>query len=435
MYITFINMKKIISLLLFVILSFNVSLAFESSDSLFYQFYFPVGKSELNLSFRNNGATLDSLVANMNRLNKNAALQSVSLHSGASPEGGSTLNKRLSADRLQALKRMVQRHTSVPDSVFHLHSLNEDWVGLLLMVEKSEMPYKEDVLRIIRNTPVWVYQGNAIVDSRKRQLMSLYGGCPWRYMVQHFFPELRSGSVVVCKFKTQNVSDATTASSNNLVKRDTVILRDTVIKQVVCRDTIWLTSKWSDNLYMGLKTNLLYDALLVPNIGLEFYLGKGWSIGGNYMHAWWKNDKRHRYWRVYGGDVALRKYFGSRAAIKPLSGHHLGIYVQAITYDFEWGGKGYMGGKPGGDILDKAHFGVGFEYGYSLAIAKRLNLDFTLGCGYLGGTYYEYSPMDNHYVWKATKKRNWFGPTKAEVSLVWLLGGGYGNEKKNSKIK
>ena len=300
MYITFINMKKIISLLLFVILSFNVSLAFESSDSLFYQFYFPVGKSELNLSFRNNGATLDSLVANMNRLNKNAALQSVSLHSGASPEGGSTLNKRLSADRLQALKRMVQRHTSVPDSVFHLHSLNEDWAGLLLMVEKSEMPYKEDVLRIIRNTPVWVYQGNAIVDSRKRQLMSLYGGCPWRYMVQHFFPELRSGSVVVCKFKTQNVSDATTASSNNLIKRDTVILRDTVIKQVVCRDTIWLTSKWSDNLYMGLKTNLLYDALLVPNIGLEFYLGKGWSIGGNYMHAWWKNDKRHRYWRVYG---------------------------------------------------------------------------------------------------------------------------------------
>ena len=45
------------------------------------------------------------------------------------------------------------------------------------------------------------------------------------------------------------------------------------------------------------------------------------------------------------------------------------------------------------------------------------------------------APMDNHYVWKATKKRNWFGPTKAEVSLVWLLGGGYGNEKKNSKIK
>lgn len=429
-------MKKSLSLLTFILLSLNVCQAFQRLDSLCYRFYFPVGKSELNLSYRNNGSTLDSLVAHMHKLRGNASVQAVSLHSGASPEGGTALNKRLSAERLQALRLMVQRYASVPDSLFHFSSLNENWEGLLFLVEKSEMPYKDEVIRIIRNTPVWVYRGNAIVDSRKRQLMSLQGGRPWKYMVEKFFPELRSGSVVVCRFQPlHNKAGEASSMAADLIKRDTIILHDTIVKQVVYRDTVWLSSKWSDNLYMGLKTNLLYDALLVPNVGLEFYLGKGWSIGGNYMHAWWKNDKRHRYWRIYGGDIALRKYFGSRAAIKPLSGHHLGVYVQALTYDFEWGGKGYMGGKPGGDIWDKAHYGIGLEYGYSLAIAKRLNLDFTFGCGYLGGTYYEYDPMDNHYVWKATKKRNWFGPTKAEVSLVWLLGGGYGNEKKISKIK
>lgn len=29
-----------------------------------------------------------------------------------------------------------------------------------------------------------------------------------------------------------------------------------------------------------------------------------------------------------------------------------------------------MGGKPGGSLWDKANYGVGIEYGYSLAIAK-----------------------------------------------------------------
>lgn len=35
---------------------------------------------------------------------------------------------------------------------------------------------------------------------------------------------------------------------------------------------------------------------------------------------------------------------------EPLTGHHLGIYGQAFTYDFETGHKGYIGGKPGGTL-------------------------------------------------------------------------------------
>ena len=53
---------------------------------------------------------------------------------------------------------------------------------------------------------------------------------------------------------------------------------------------------------------------LVPNIGAEFYLGRGWSLGGNWMYAWWNSNKRHNYWRLYGGELEIRKYFGRRAA-------------------------------------------------------------------------------------------------------------------------
>ena len=177
--------------------------------------------------------------------------------------------------------------------------------------------------------------------------------------------------------------------------------------------------------YLAAKTNLLYDALLVPNVGVEIYLGKGWTVGANWMYAWWKNDDRHRYWRTYGGDLNVRRYFGRKALEKPLQGHHLGVYGQILTYDFELGGRGYLG--------DKWSWGAGIEYGYSLPLARRLNMDFSIGLGYLGGEYMEYVPMDTHYVWQVTKQRRWFGPTKAEVSLVWLIGRGNTNPQKGGR--
>lgn len=177
--------------------------------------------------------------------------------------------------------------------------------------------------------------------------------------------------------------------------------------------------------YMAAKTNMLYDIALVPNVGLEFYLGKDFSIAGNWMYAWWKSDPKAWYWRTYGGDLAVRYWFGQAAENKPLTGHHVGVYGQIVTYDFETGGRGYLG--------DRWSYAGGVEYGYSLPIAKRLNIDFNLGVGYLGGEYKEYLPIDGHYVWQVTKNRQWFGPTKLEISLTWLLGYGNENARKGGK--
>lgn len=69
------------------------------------------------------------------------------------------------------------------------------------------------------------------------------------------------------------------------------------------------------------------------------------------------------------------------------------------------------------------------EYGYSLPIGRRFNLDFGIGLGYIGGEYKVYEPIDVHYVWQRTQKRHWIGPTKAEISLVWLIGRGNYNQK------
>ncbi len=89
-----------------------------------------------------------------------------------------------------------------------------------------------------------------------------------------------------------------------------------------------------------------------------------------------------------------------------------------------------MGGRPHGSLWDKCNYFAGVEYGYSLPIARRLNLDFTLGIGYMGGEYLKYVPQDGKYLWQSTHKLHWFGPTKAEISLVWLIGCGNYNSRK-----
>lgn len=165
------------------------------------------------------------------------------------------------------------------------------------------------------------------------------------------------------------------------------------------------------------KTNLLYDACLVPNIGFEIAYTDSWSVSANCMYAGWQNASRHRYWKVCGGELEVRRWF-TPAKKQEKKGIHAGIYLQGVSYDIERGKRGYQ--------TEDAHWGVGVSYGYSLAIARRLNLDFNIGVGYLGGTYKEYLPQDGCYVWQADKHMRYFGPTKLEVSLSWLI---YRNKK------
>jgi hypothetical protein len=121
--------------------------------------------------------------------------------------------------------------------------------------------------------------------------------------------------------------------------------------------------------------------------------------------------------------VALRKYFGKASRDKHFTGHHLGLYGGVILYDFlAFGKKGYMSGHPGENLMDRPTYLAGLEYGYSLPIARRLNLDFVIGVGYQSGQFNEYKYQNYCYVWQSFKQQRYFGPTKAEITLTWLLG-------------
>ena len=175
---------------------------------------------------------------------------------------------------------------------------------------------------------------------------------------------------------------------------------------------------------VALRTNLVSDIALIPNIGATIPIAGRWAADLSWSYAWWSNNARHRYWRTYGGHAEIRAYLGNRDGKNKMEGHHIGIYGQIATYDFEFGNKGYMG--------PRWSTGGGIAYGYTLPVTGRLSLDFTIGIGYLGGKQYRYYPLCDRYVWSSTRDINYVGPTRLEISLCWLIGKGNINP---SKIK
>ena len=420
--------KKIVMVVLMPTTLLANAYAASIQDSLRTTIYFRPGYSLLELSYRDNAANMKALTQGIQTIKGNPCvqLQHIRILSAASPEGNSALNKRVAKRRGERLRDYLKETLVLPDSIFTVSSAGEDWQGLAALIAKEKTPWRNKALQIIRHTPEWVTRNGKVVDGRKRQLQNLDGGKAWKYMLDNHFYTLRTGAVVVCEVKTLAAESTPSAAEARLEQAHPGAHAEASSEQARLEPASQQSAPQSPPVasYFALKSNLLYDALLVPNLSLEASIGSGWTLGAGGMLAWWSKDAKHRYWRIYGGDLEIRKYFGTLSKSKPLQGHHLGIYGDFLTYDFEFGAKGYQ---------SKATYAAGIKYGYSHPIANRLNLDFALGIGYLHSNYKTYVPRDGCYVYQETKKRKWLGPTQAEISLVWLLGKGNTNKKKGGK--
>lgn len=422
------HMKRIIFMCLLIVFTLHLR-AEMICDSV--KIYFPVARHYLDLRIPANERALSDIVDRLHARQNDSVLRlrKVLVIGAASPEGGIEYNKELSRHRAETLFRFIKMHSTVPDSLLKFRFLGRDWPGLVTLVERDpKVPFHSETLDLLNRMVREADLGMQTNGDQVTQVKQFKRGIPYGYMYRNLFPELRQSNVLLWYERVP--------APDVLQKPVTQPTLPEITEQLPTEpeqpDTVTIECK---PFYMDINTNMLYDAATVPNIGVEFYLGKNLSIDANWMYGWWSSNRRHRYWRVYGGDLELRWWFGKEAHQKPLTGHHLGAYFQTLTYDFEFGGKGYMGGQPGGSLWDRACFGGGFSYGYSLPIARRLNIDFEIGIGYLGGRYYEYVPRDGCYVWQATKHLNYFGPTKLEVSLVWLIGCDNYNRPKSKETK
>ena len=179
--------------------------------------------------------------------------------------------------------------------------------------------------------------------------------------------------------------------------------------------------------YFAFKNNLLYDVALLPNLTVEAYLGNQLSLAIEGNWSWWSSDRTIKsdwYHRIQSVGVELRYWINSPF---PLHGHAVGVYSMVGDYDVRFFAKN----ENSKGSLSYGSWSTGLSYGYSMPIASRLNMEFGLALGYLGGKYYDYNYSMERERWEqqGVYNRKYVGITRAGVSIVWMFGSG--NNKKN----
>ena len=369
---------------------------------------FPINKAELLTGYGNNAAELGRITKDLKGITSDPtlSLHSLTIHGFGSIDGPYALNEKVARQRTDSVASFVSNLSNLSGNFIATRSTAEDWKGFRQFVEQAstaQLPHKEEILTIIDSTRE--------PDAKEYLIKSTYPE-DYRYLIANCMPQLRRSDYTIKYVKT-----------NHIAVNKTVLLPETTTAAVLTADTTTTQPEAKKKGFIyALRTNMLYDVVLIPNVGIEVCMGKRWTVGLDWFYTWFSSNNRHRYWQGYGGYLTFRKYLGGqKSKIEgqrcQFTGHHLGAYVLGMTYDVEWGGRGYQAARFG--------FGGGLEYGYSKMISRKLTLDFSLGVGFQDGEYKEYLPTDDgtgHYVWQSTHKRHWWGPTKAEISLKWILG-------------
>ena len=381
-----------------------------------------------------------------------------------SPDGLWGDNVDLCTMRTEAAAAYIRDVTGIPEHMIHKESLNEDWDRLAELVTASDLPYKYEVLYIIR-AKKW--------GERKTALQKLDGGNVWKILERDFFPQLRCiRFAIFCKWDPSKpyLSAPKEESYTLKARRDTVFVRDTVYllretivseipskpevqvkvladtaapAPVVVTETAPLVTKeqayeqyrerslkerkmWDTPYMIGIKTNLIADAMAIPLAGLEFQLGKHGSFD---LQGWYtdynifcRTDENAH---VYGVSPEFRWWVKDRAMER---GSFFGIHGNVAWYTLQWT-DGFLYQNGGKDQYSKnagnssPAWSVGITYGYCFALDRKAHwgLELLLGVGY--GSY-----EHNRGLWNEAEKQ-WeiydhslnphIGITKAGINLTY----------------
>ncbi len=185
----------------------------EAVDSM--KIFYRRGYRYVDLSFRDNRVQLERFFNSVEEALGNNRVEKLVIRSYASPDGSEEANAQLAEGRAEELKNYLVNEGNIPASLIEHHAEGIAWDMLRQQVAASEMEGRDEVLSILDHTPVWVFDDQGrVVGSRKKELMDLQGGRPYRYMLEHFFPDLRNSSNTVLYLRIIEKADESNEASS-----------------------------------------------------------------------------------------------------------------------------------------------------------------------------------------------------------------------------
>lgn len=165
----------------------------------------------------------------------------------------------------------------------------------------------------------------------------------------------------------------------------------------------------------AIKNNLIYDATLTPNIGIEFALNdyNTLDISGGINPFSFHNSRSFRHWLL---QPEYRNWFCEK-----FNGGFWGVHLHGGTFSVAKLKLPFGLFKPLRDNRYEGWFaGGGLSYGYHWMLSKSWGLEAVIGAGYAYIDYDKYPCPDCGPKIKSGNK-HYFGVTKAALSLVFII--------------
>ena len=206
-------MNKLLSTCLIAVAAFCGAVAQNPADSA--KIYFRINHRQFDPSIGDNAATMARFVNSVRAARDSDDIYRLVVRSYASPDGSDNANTRLTANRCAEIVKHIVSNTGISADLMESVPEGVAWDELRRIVaETPEVPCRDQVLDILDNTPLWVYDdAGRIVDGRKKQLMIVDGGNSYRWMFDNIFPRLRN-AVAVSLFLKSDVRAAKDAAAN-----------------------------------------------------------------------------------------------------------------------------------------------------------------------------------------------------------------------------
>lgn len=365
-----------------------------------YTIFFKINKWDIDTTFRGNGETIRKMHRELDSLIGNGIIStdSISIVSAASPDGRNAFNIWLSEKRGHAARALLEeKYPGIDPEIIFVDPVGEDWSTFRKVVhEDKDIPARDELIELMESDDL-------SADEKERRLRQMKP--TFRYILRHYIHLMRASSV------TFDISMPliTLAPVQKPAGPSLEIYQGDFKYRWMPEERPAPVEK---KMILAARTNLLVPAL---NVGIEVPIKYNWSVGADYYFPWWLAKSNMYCAEMLGWFIDTKYWFGKdRQEEDKLKGHAIGAYAGFGYYDYQWKQSGNQG-----EYID-----IGIDYTYSIPLAKeKLRMEFNIGLGWIYTVARHYTPTDDYTDLIRDpgikhRKYNFFGPTRASVSLI-----------------
>lgn len=347
---------------------------------------------------------LDSIVYTLNQItiDSDILIKRIWIGGSASPEGSMVYNTKLGLYRACELANYLIKNTNIPDSVFCVKNLQEDWFSLKVALEKNNhIPNRNKIIQIIETEIDY--------EKRKQKIKAIDQGYTWNRIRKDIFPNLRNAYITVsCHDNTLALPKDSLPIANLQTTIPLEQSADVKVREMEMTETPQILQKRRKRV-MAVKANMIFAASLIANVGFETELWPQWSIDIPVWYSPYNLFESSRKIRLLAVQPEIRWWTKS-----VMDGHFIGLHTHVVGFNVA--------------LNDNARYqdpntplwGIGGSYGYTKSFGRndRWGIEFNLGVGFAA---YKYDAYKN---WKDGPKFDsnsgvYWGITRAGITISY----------------